>query len=242
MYTYDEKFFAYTNAVSARSADVIVPLLYGTLAPKSVLDLGCGCGIWLARWIQGGAADATGIDGDYVDPSSLAIPSDRFVAGDLGAPVNLGRKFDLAQSLEVAEHLPPERASGFVADLCEHADIVFFGAAPPGQGGENHINEQPYDYWRALFAQRGYDAYDFVRPRVIDNDEVAPWHRYNPLLYVRQSRAASLPREILDARVPDDVNVPDLSPAHYRVRKALVRQLPGWATDALANVRKRMSG
>jgi SAM-dependent methyltransferase len=242
MYTYDENFFRYTNAVSARSAEVVVPLLYEVLQPASILDLGCGCGVWLARWLGAGATDVVGIDGDYIARSTLAIPSENFLARDLGTPIDLARKFDIAQSLEVAEHLPKARASGFIADLCAHSDVVLFGAAPPGQGGENHINEQPYDYWRAHFAQEGYEAYDFVRPLVIDQEAVAPWHRYNPILYAARSRTYELPASIRRTRIPDGAPIKDLSPPAYRVRKALVRQLPSWATEALASVRKSIGG
>ncbi|MEM9731051.1 MAG: methyltransferase domain-containing protein [Myxococcota bacterium] len=241
-YTYDEKFFEYTNAVSARSADAIVPLVYEALAPNSILDLGCGCGVWLSRWMKAGATDALGVDGDYIDPRALEVPRANFMASDLSSRIDLGRKFDLAQSLEVAEHLPESRAGGFVADLCGHADVVLFGAAPPGQGGENHVNEQPYDYWRAHFASQGFDAYDFVRPLVVHDDAVAPWHRYNPVLYVRDDLAASLPENIARTRVPAHESIKDLSPPAYRARKAIIRQLPAWATDALANVRKRIGG
>lgn len=241
MYSYDEKFFRYTNQISARSADVIVPLLYDPLCPSSVLDLGCGCGVWLSRWQQAGVSDIVGIDGDYVRHQDLVIPAASFVAQDLGQPVDLGRKFDLAQSLEVAEHLPEKRARGFVSDLCRHSDVVFFGAAPPGQGGENHINEQPYEYWRQLFREQGYEAYDFVRPRVVHRQDVTPWHRYNPVLYVRETEAQALPDEIQRTRIPHATPVPDLSPPLYRARKAVVRQLPPWATRALASARKRLA-
>lgn len=239
MYNYDEQFFQYTNRVSARSAEVVVPFLYEALHPKSVLDLGCGCGIWLAQWLQTGAADVLGIDGGYVSEKDLAIPSSSFMARDLSTPLDLGRRFDLAQSLEVAEHLQEPRARGFVADLCRHSDLVVFGAAPPGQGGENHVNERPYDYWRALFADEGYEPYDFIRPEVLNRQEVAPWHRYNPILYVQHGRATELPEAVRATHVPPGTSIRDRSPALYKARKAIVRQLPPWATRALANARKR---
>jgi hypothetical protein len=241
MYSYDEKFFYYTNQISARSANVVVPLLYDALRPSSVLDLGSGCGVWLARWHQAGATDIVGIDGDYVASKDLLISTESFIASDLGHPVDLRRHFDLAQSLEVAEHLPASRAPGFVSDLCRHSDVVLFGAAPPGQGGENHINEQPYEYWQTLFEDEGYEAYDFVRPQVVNRQEVTPWHRYNPVLYVRGAAAHALPASIRSTRIPTGTPVPDLSPALYRARKAVVRQLPSWATRALASARKGLA-
>jgi SAM-dependent methyltransferase len=239
MYRYDERFFEYANRVSARSADAVVPILVDALRPASVLDVGCARGVWLRKWQEAGVADVVGVDGDYIRQEDLWIPSRCFVAGDLAEPIELGRRFDLVQSLEVAEHLTESRARSFVADLCRHADFVLFGAAPPGQGGENHINEQPYSYWQALFDAEGYDAYDYVRPRVLKRKEVTAWHRYNPVLYVNRTIARSLSESVRASQVQAGRPVPDLSPPLYRMRKAFVRCLPSWATQALASVQKR---
>jgi hypothetical protein len=41
--------------------------------------------------------------------------------------------------------------------LIHLAPRVIFTAATPGQeGGADHINEQPHEYWIAKFAHRGY--------------------------------------------------------------------------------------
>ena len=92
---------------------------------------------------------------------------------------NLERQFDLAQSLEVAEHLPQARAATFVSDLVAHAPVVLFSAASPGQGGENHINEQPAEYWRKLFRQHDYFAIDCLRPLLARMPNIPVWYRYN---------------------------------------------------------------
>ena len=132
------------------------------------------------------------------------------------------------------------RARGFVSDLCRHGNIVLFSAAPPGQGGENHINEQPYGYWRALFYELGYETIDFVRPLVASRRDVAPWYRYNTLLYVKREAVQSLPDSVRRAAVPSDVAIRDVSPLLYKVRKSVVRRLPIWATQALADVTKKL--
>jgi hypothetical protein len=47
----------------------------------------------------------------------------------------LDRRFDLVQSLEVAEHITPAASEAFVEDLARHAErFVLFSAAPPGKG------------------------------------------------------------------------------------------------------------
>jgi hypothetical protein len=80
-----------------------------------------------------------------VETARLAMPAKHFAAFDLSRPFRLGRRFDLVQSLEVAEHIPPAQTEIFVDNLAAHGDVILFSAAVPGQGGEFHVNEQPYD-------------------------------------------------------------------------------------------------
>ena len=67
--------------------------------------------------------------------------------------------------------------------------FILFSAAVPGQGGEHHVNEQPYDYWRKRFAEAGFTAYDFVRPRIAADNGISFWYRYNIILFVRDELA-----------------------------------------------------
>lgn len=240
MYEYDSEFFDYTDAFAMKSARTIVPIVQGALNPRSVVDVGCGRGTWLEVWKAHGTPEVVGVDGDYVDRGNLAIDEAEFYSSDLDETIDLKRRFDLVESLEVAEHLPAARARAFVVDLCRHGDIVLFAAAPPGQGGEYHINEQPYDYWRAHFAALAYEPFDFLRPRIEDERDVAPWYRYNTLLYVKRETVESLPESLRRTRVPDSTPIRDVSPLWYRARKQVIRRLPSWATQTLANAAKRM--
>ena len=75
----------------------------------------------------------------------LVVPGEAVVEHDLRKPVTIGRTFDLAVSVEVAEHLPPQRSEWFVEDLCRLAPVVLFSAAVPGQGDPKytgHLNER----------------------------------------------------------------------------------------------------
>jgi SAM-dependent methyltransferase len=172
---------------------VIVPLVVERLRPRSVVDVGCGLGTWLAVFMENGVADVTGVDGDYVDSSRLEIPAERFVAHDLSTPLSLDRRFDLAVSLEVAEHLPADRAAIFVGSLTALAPFVLFSAAIPFQGGTNHVNEQWPEYWAALFGQRGFLPVDCVRREVWGDENVEWWYAQNTLLFVEEGRLASPP-------------------------------------------------
>lgn len=183
--SYDREFFAAKRGGSARSAERILPIVLELTGPiASLVDVGCGIGTWahVAAWL--GVDEVIGIDGDYVDRTQLCISPDRFVPHDLSTSVPLTRRFDLAISLEVAEHLPADRAGTFVRDLTRLAPMVLFSAAVPGQGGTHHVNEQWQDHWVSRFAAEGYVALDVVRPRVWEDPDVRPWYAQNTLLYV----------------------------------------------------------
>ncbi|MEJ1973670.1 MAG: methyltransferase domain-containing protein [Lacunisphaera sp.] len=165
-FAYSPRFYDYIERGARRSADRILPLVAESLAPKSVLDVGCGRGLWLAAWAQLGVTDALGLDGDYLERDRLAIPPAQFRSTDITQSFDLGQRWDLVQCLKVAEHIPPAASEVLVQNLARHGDRILFSAAVPGQGGHNHINERSPEYWRELFARQGYRAFDLVRPRV----------------------------------------------------------------------------
>lgn len=184
---YDAKFYR-ELASAQQSATVVLPIIFEVVRPTSVVDIGCGTGKWLATALELGAKDILGVDGNWVDRGQLAIPPERFVAHDLTTPVKLARRFDLAISLEVAEHLPAAAAGVFVQSLCEAADVVLFSAAIPGQGGRRHVNEQWPAYWADLFGTCGYACYDYLRPKVWNDSRVAWYYAQNSLIFVRNGR------------------------------------------------------
>lgn len=169
----------------------VLPLVFEILKPKSILDIGCGIGTWLKVAKDHGVSDVLGIDGDYVDKSQLKIDTAEFVEKDLEKPFDLGRKFDLAICLEVAEHLKESSAANFVASLTKHADVILFSAALPGQGGQRHINEQWPDYWSNLFSKSGFSMTDPIRGRIWNNEAVDWWYRQNIFLVIRDGSALS---------------------------------------------------
>jgi SAM-dependent methyltransferase len=189
---YDAAYFETQVQGTRQSAAVVVPLVMELLSPRSVCDVGCGTGIWLAVFEEHGVEEVLGLDGDYVR-GALQIAPERFVAADLEQGVPAVGSFDLAVSLEVAEHLPRSAAEAFVAGLVGLAPAVLFAAAVPGQGGEGHVNEQWPTYWQELFEQHGYRPLDCVRPRVWSNEEVHFWYRQNTLLFARADVIRSRP-------------------------------------------------
>src|SRR5437868_4403150 len=161
---YDKKFYAGKDEGSYRSAMVVLPLVFSSIAPSSVVDLGCGTGTWLRAADELGVHDYLGYDGPHV--TQLSIPQTQFRVADLTRPIPAERKFDLAICCEVAEHLPESAAATVVASLTSLSDDVLFSAAIPRQGGVHHVNERWPDYWQVLFVGRNYSAYDFIRPQI----------------------------------------------------------------------------
>jgi SAM-dependent methyltransferase len=248
LYQYGNAFFAYQQIGSLTSARSVALIVLRHLKATSILDVGCGAGAWLAAYIESGVPEVIGVDADYVRPDQLLFDASRFQATDVARPFRLGRTFDLVQCLEVAEHLDPSASQTLVDNLVAHAPIVVFSAAPPGQGGENHINERPYEYWRDLFAERDYALFDFLRPQIRFRAGVEHWYRYNMLVFVRRDAIASLEPAVAATRVDALSAVPDLSPIGWRIRRHMLSALPPSVVTRMASIkhglvlRRRVAG
>jgi len=108
------------------------------------------------------------------------------------------RHFDLSLCIEVAEHLPPDRADYLVRLLATCSDTVFFSAAHPGQGGTLHLNEQPPEYWLERFRSYGFDLHpDNARLRALisanPHCQRVKWLIPNAMLLTRNQDATAQP-------------------------------------------------
>jgi SAM-dependent methyltransferase len=203
-------------------------LLVDLIQPNSVIDVGCGIGALAAVFAKLGVTNIIGIDGDWVPEDLLLIPKAWFIPFDLTKSYSPGRRYDLAVSVEVAEHLSQSDANTLVDTLTGLADIVAFGAAIPLQGGTNHQNEQWPSYWAKLFAERVYVPFDCVRPRLLGNSNVAELIAQNIILYVRGDRAAELGPILLAQQTEwPAYPLPVVHPNQYvRMHDAIVNAIP----------------
>jgi hypothetical protein len=185
---YDQLFFSAMNTDAGKSADIIVPLIIDLLNPRSVIDIGCGTGTWLAVFRSHCIEDITGVDGSWVQDRMLSIPKSSFLVRDLTQSINIERRYDLAVSLEVAEHLDSIYSKSFVNTLVQLSPVVVFSAAIPFQGGTQHVSEHWPDYWANLFSEHGYVTIDCIRERIWNNDDVAWWYAQNILVFAEKDQ------------------------------------------------------
>ncbi|EBA18710.1 hypothetical protein RSK20926_13344 [Roseobacter sp. SK209-2-6] len=236
-HVYSNAFYDYIDQGARSSAQTLISLLQPQLHCQSVLDLGSGRGVWLSEWQRAGVQDTAAADGDYVDRNRLAINPQDFHAADLTQPFDLKRCFDLAQSLEVGEHLPESASATLVASLTRHSNRVLFSAAVSGQGGEYHINEKPLSFWQELFEAQGYSAFDCLRPSLKNRTEVEPWYRYNTILYVNKEGREGLPPSILKTEIPMGSPVPLAGSLGWRLRRGVVSLMPRAMVTGIAKGR-----
>jgi SAM-dependent methyltransferase len=155
---------------------------------NTVLDLGCGPALLITELYCHGK-EILGVD---KSPCCLDFIPKRILQfvqiQDLTGPVQLGT-FDLVICTEVAEHLPAWSADQLIETIDRHcAKWLYFSAAVPGQGGVDHINERPHEYWIEKLASRGIglarDKTLAFREYLVANTAI-PWFQNNSLILKR---------------------------------------------------------
>ena len=220
--SYGEDFYEGQAEQSYRSAQVVLGHLFSNYRPRSLVDFGAGAGSWLKAARELGVERLLGIEGPWARPL-VASSGLEYRFQNLEEKVALPERFDLALTVEVAEHLIPERSESFVTDLCAASDLIVFGAALPHQGGNGHINERLHSFWVALFETKDYACIDFFRPALWFQPNVDPWYVQNTFLFARKGD----PRIKLFSAPPlYDVHHPKL------VNENVVRHYEnGWADE-----------
>src|SRR3954452_8018000 len=79
---YGADFFSAIEPSSQAAARRVLPLVFELVAPSSVVDVGCGAGVWLAEAGRLGVGDYLGVDG-HTPAGSLRIDADRFLRHDV---------------------------------------------------------------------------------------------------------------------------------------------------------------
>src|ERR1700728_706973 len=212
---YTRHFYRQTLGSGPEGPRALAALVLEMVPVTSAIDFGCGTGDWLAAFAANGVETIIGVDGDWVPRQLLKIAPEQFIARDLAKPWQLDRRFDLAGTLEGAEHLPESAAEGFVSLLVSAAPVVLFSAAIPGQGGTGHVNEQWPEYWASRFAAHRYAVIDTLRPAIWNDARLAPCIRQTMLLFVQKDLLARSPR-LQDAQPRTDASrLSQVHPAEF---------------------------
>jgi len=250
---YGGGFYSDGGDLAYRAATIILSEIEEIYSFTSMVDFGCGAGGWLRAakdviGCNGRTPTLLGVDGPHAK-AFASCEGAEFRFEDMENRIQLSRRFDLAISMEVAEHLTKARAEGFVEDIVATSDVVLFSAAVPGQGGTNHINEQWQSYWVEKFSLFGFRCFDVLRAKFWNHEllSLCPFYISNAFLYIRETSALvskltadGIP-SIGPGNFPADIVHPGIfKGAHYESvgPKALATQLP---RALLRAVRRRVS-
>lgn len=182
---YKASFFKNRHKLHWRAEHVCCAII-SILEPSSIIDVGCGTGD-LVEYFNEIGVKAWGIEG-----SKRALPfvvSDKIFIFDIRDELDIDYpRFDLCLSLEVAEHIDPDRANQYIKNLVQLSNKVLISAAPIGQLGHGHVNCQPYEYWIKKFSDRNYEFIPAIAEMI--KQQLFPWRHkpgikayYNNLLY-----------------------------------------------------------
>ena len=159
---------------------------------KSMCDLGCGPGYWVNVACKMGIEDAMGYDIPIAGGQKRLIEASHLVECDLSELYDFGRRFDLAVSTEVIEHIPQGKEGTFIANCCAASDFVLFSGAIPYQGGVGHVNEHWLEHWNSFFKSNGYVCFDLFREKFWYDPRIQYYYRQNTVFYVHCSRVDEL--------------------------------------------------
>ena len=153
-----------------------------TLSPSTVLDIGCGPGIYVdALRTHGIQARGVDIDERVKDKPYLKYQSVfDLVDTDLA---------DTVICLEVAEHIDERSAEQVAAQVARCVGkTLIWTAAQPEQGGIGHINCQPKEYWDAKLTACGLVRNHTAEAAMLEFITSGPhmgWFRNNVMLFER---------------------------------------------------------
>jgi cyclopropane fatty-acyl-phospholipid synthase-like methyltransferase len=157
--------------------------------PKHVVDVGCGTGA-LLQALQDRGCDVFGLEHSKAGLGYCKARNINVVQFDLEKDViQENWKFDVAVSMEVAEHLPEGIADSYVDMLTRMAPVVVFTAATPGQRGHDHVNLQPRTYWVSKYERRGFNFVSEITERWRENwksSQEVEWYYWKNLMIFRR--------------------------------------------------------
>lgn len=147
---------------------------------KSMLDIGCGPA-GMVEYANYNNVYSLGIDGDFDLPKKEYVMIHDFATGKM----DLDKKFDLIYSTEFFEHVDRNYMDNFLC-LFKNAKYAFVSAAPPGQGGHHHVNEQPKEFWIEKLKEYNM-KYLLEDSEIISNTSVDRVVKNNSMFFINEN-------------------------------------------------------
>ena len=185
---YNTSFFNYVDSLQASSHPIMAATIAHRFKLENVIDIGCGSGGLLHSLREVGNIPGSGLEYSKRGRELCMQKGLQVEFADLTEPLAIDPKHDLVCCFEVAEHLPEAFADQLVASLTSGPNHVVFSAAIPGQGGNDHVNEQPNSYWIEKF-----ETQDFKTDKTMTEEiraewrsgEVVDWFANNVMVFCR---------------------------------------------------------
>lgn len=138
-----------------RRAPVMCQGIIDMWHPKTVIDAGCALGDLVNEFINQ-KIDAVGIEGNNACLPYIQCPSGCIRILDLSKKIDLGRRFSVAISLEVAEHIEEQYADIYINNMCKFSNILVMSVCDYGETNKIHCNVKTRSYWIKKFDKKGY--------------------------------------------------------------------------------------
>ncbi len=189
---YDDRYFKWHKDHTRTYAIKNMDWYIDKYKPTSVIDYGCGIGVYLESALSKGITKLKGFDigGEYVKKYTENCVQPFIEYLDCTKPI-LTEKYDCVISLETGEHIETQFSEAFIQNIINSTDTfgtILYSAAQPGQGGTGHINCQTKDFWISIFNKHGF-VYDENLTRVITeawSNLKAPVYIINNLIVLKR--------------------------------------------------------
>ena len=183
---YGENFYESVSKRAEETAEPVIKILFSFINQvDSLKDVGCGSGIWLKKFVDTGKIKhAIGFDLENAVNSGTTAVNKKILVKSIDfekLDENIFPKTDLSLFLEVAEHLTEETAKKIIRYICKTSNMIIFSAAIPGQGGYNHMNEKPMNYWVAKLEDNEFYVFDVFREQ-LNSIKNLPFYYCNNLI------------------------------------------------------------
>lgn len=153
---YSVEYYQILNGTEATQAMKLAELIVEMYNPKTVTDLGCATGLYMACLMQlGVACRGVELSQNALDPRVCLVHPNSISVSDLREVIMFPDTSDVVLCLEVLEHIPEEFADRAVKNVVSAGKVLIVSPSPHG-GGEHHHNPQPKDYWMKKFESYGY--------------------------------------------------------------------------------------